>query len=190
MRCNVDTFFFDNSIPDEDESMSPQQSTGPRVSPQQWVNIHPTHRERLDVDQTYNVEVTVAFNHHLLARLNKEKKLTDFLILRCMNGNDLFATVSCVYKPTIIGFSLRALSTLNESDVSFEKCDQSELVDSVENKISVFEKNAEKLFKSKLKDISAVHQKAAAIRMMGEFNFLNNLRLSNSFLADFLKNKF
>jgi hypothetical protein len=162
----VDAFFFDNSRPAESSS---------KHSSQQWINIHPTRKERLEPNATYSLALTTAFNYRLLGRLNTTRKLDDFLILRSLNGNDLFISLNCVYKPTIIGVSLRALSTLNKperggggEEVSFEKCNQVELIGSVEIKIDAYEKRMDELFREKLKECSSRLQKEHIEKIMSK----------------------
>jgi phosphatidylinositol-bisphosphatase len=144
-RSNVDVFFYLD-----------QNSSNNTNSPKQWVKIHPNHKERLKPGETYTVELTTCFNYSHLTILNKKKQLDDFLILRCLNGNDLFVTLSCNYKPTIIGFSLKALSTL--VGLSFDSCNQDVLIDSIETQIIKHEEDCDLLFRQTMKQMSIESQ--------------------------------
>lgn len=112
----------------------------------QWVNVSPHQQEIFEPGSEYIVELRTSFNYTILERIIKQRKLEDYLIVRCLNGNDLFAVVTCTYKPTIIGFSIKGLSTLGANS-SIETCDQKEFIDSIENEIGEFEKNLDTKFK-------------------------------------------
>lgn len=130
----------------------------------QWVKINPLHKERVDSGKSYNIELTTNFSNNILKRFNQNQRIEDFIIIRCLNGNDVFFTVSCDYKRTIIGFSLKSLSTLNSSknkddndlkkEISFDDCNKTELIETTEKEIESFETKTNELWSSTLKKIS------------------------------------
>ncbi|CAF0886229.1 unnamed protein product [Brachionus calyciflorus] len=142
-RSNVDIIFYENL-----------QEIACKPNTNQWVSFMPQHKERLEPNTEYKVELRTSFNYKMLPKLIKLKKLDDFLIVRCLNGNDSFATITCEYKPTIIGFSLKGLSTLKDS---FEDTD-SKLLEDLENKIKNYEIKMDEEFKTNLTNTSNMHQ--------------------------------
>ena len=169
-RSNVDLFFYDNKL----QNTTSTTGSAASHSEQQWVSLRPVHKAKLEPGATYTVEVTTTFGHCVLERLNKTRKLDDFLIVRCLNGNDLFVTLNCSYKPTIIGISLKALTTLGGcgAEVSFEACDQTELIEVVESRIELFEKSVNARFREQLILSSAHFQKERLARELSGFIFL------------------
>jgi hypothetical protein len=154
-KSNVDVIFYDANKKDKvDDNVAEETAARDpievhrRVSKahelSQWINIFPQRKERVEPGSSFSIELTTCFSPRILARFNKERFVEDFLIVRCLNGNDSFATISCNYKPTIIGISLKALSTLNE--VSFEKCDQKTLIEVIESQINEYERDLDELF--------------------------------------------
>ena len=123
--------------------------------PHQWVAINPQHKEKIQPSQTFKIEVTTCFNNqHILKKLNRNRQVQDFLIVRCLNGNDIFFTIKCNYKPTIIGFSLKALSTLSTQENTFDKCDIVNLMDAVELEVHNFESNLNIIWLTTMKNLS------------------------------------
>lgn len=172
-KSNVDIIFHDsikkerdNDIMDgnSNNSMLVHRQVSKLHELSQWVAIFPQHKERVEPGASFTAEVSTCFNPKILSRFNKERLIEDFLIVRCLNGNDKFATISCNYKPTIMGISLRALTTLNETNESFEKCDQHRLIHEIEHEIDEFEKNLNTLFSLNIKNFSNVIQRENATR--------------------------
>lgn len=130
-RCNVDILFYENN---------PDLKT---KSTDSWVTFVPQHKERLEPGKDYKIEIRTCFSPKLLAKLMGQKKMEDFLIVRCLNGNDSFATVTCHYQPTLIGASLKALSTIEDS---FQNTDLDHL-ENLEKKIKFNETKVDKDFK-------------------------------------------
>ena len=127
-RSNVDILFYENN---------PDLKT---KNVDSWVTFMPQHKERLEPGKDYTVEIRTCFSPKLLSKLNVQKKMEDFLIVRCLNGNDSFATVTCQYQPTLIGASLKALSTIKES---FENTDLDQF-QKLEEKIKFYEIKVDK----------------------------------------------
>ena len=138
-RSNVNILFYE--VP----------SSQSAVTPSCWLTIHPQTKERLEPGASYNVELSTCFSAapNVLRHLNRAKKLEDFLIVKCVNGNDVFVTASCTYKPTFIGWSLKCLSQISDG-ASFNATDQSVLADVVEAEIDRFERELDEIFKSRL----------------------------------------
>ena len=123
--------------------------------PHQWLAINPQHKEKIQPSQSFKIEVTTCFNNQQsLKKLNRNRQVQDFLIVRCLNGNDIFFTIKCNYKPTIIGFSLKALSTLGSQMDTFDKCDIANLMDVVELEIQNFENNLNIIWLTTMKNLS------------------------------------
>lgn len=148
-RSNVSILFYDPTQAHGDAAQTTPTSSG-------WLTIHPQTKDRLEPGASYTLELSTCFNASRLPHLNRSKKLEDFLILKCLNGNDVFITISCSYKPTVIGYSLKCLSQLNGS---FDAADQTQLTEHVEDKIEKFESDLDELFKSRLRSVSADIQK-------------------------------
>lgn len=177
--CNTEILYHDPlSKPLEDSHDDMTHLTNSLIRPRQvnqWVNIFPQYKERISPNSTFMIELSTAFNYDLLPKLNQNRIIEDFLIIKCLGGNHIFASLICIYKPTIIGVSLKALSTLKDS---FEKCDQSQLITKVEGDINKIEKEIDSLFKSNLVYFTQQFQKENVERMLmldsSEYN-LNNL---------------
>jgi hypothetical protein len=172
-KSNVDIIFHDSVKKErEDDIMDSNSNNSMLVHRQvsklhelsQWVAIFPQHKERVEPGASFIAEISTCFNPKILSRFNKERIIEDFLIVRCLNGNDKFATISCNYKPTIMGISIRGLTTLNETNESFEKCEQDKLIHEIENNIEEFEKNLNILFSLNIKNFSNVIQRENAAR--------------------------
>lgn len=160
-RANVVLFFYDN-----DEISG--KSSSSKSSDKNWISMMPTHREKLEPGGSFEVDLAINFRIQQLARLNKNKNLDDFLILRCLNGNDLFVTLSCVYVPSIIGISLKALSTLNQAGQTFGNCDQTNLIEQVETRIDSYEKRIDEMFKEQLRVNTVTVQKEQVDKMLSK----------------------
>jgi hypothetical protein len=169
----------------------------------QWIKINPQHLERIGPSSRNRIELTTDFNQNMLERFNKKQRIEDFLIIRCLNGNDLFATISCTYKPTIIGLSLKGLSTLNkrnstncasdiqaqpneeEVGVAFENCNQKYFIETIESEVNKYEENMDSVWTAQLRHLSVEKEKLNALRMFGQSSFytdssdLNNNDKSN-----------
>lgn len=146
-RSNVNILFY--------EMAAPETNTTTRLPPC-WVSMHPQWKERVEPGSTYTVELSTCFSVPILRHINQVKKLEDFLIVKCLNGNDVFVTVSGIYKPTIIGWSLKCLSQLSGS---FEAADQKMLVEVIETEIDSFEAELDQNFTARLRINSAELQK-------------------------------
>ena len=119
------------------------------VKPSQWLEINPHVKERLGPGSNYKVELKTNLNYNNLKRLNKNPKVDDFLIISCLNGNDLFFTISMEYKRTVIGYSLKALSSL-EKKQPFYDANLIILSQDIESNIEEFENQLDKKFFEKL----------------------------------------
>jgi len=147
-------FYEPSSIKDNNtESRDIKIKQSSKVKPSQWVEINPHVKERLGPGSEYRVELKTNLSYNNLKRLNKNPKVDDFLIISCLNGNDLFFTVSLEYKRTIIGYSLKALSTLKK-DQSLYDANLNALSQDIESKIEEFENLLDRLFFEKLIFIS------------------------------------
>ena len=142
-------------------------------NPCQWISIFPQHKERVDTASHFSVQLTTSFSPHLLARLNRKPQVDDFLIVRCLNGNDSFATIGCKYKPSIIGFSLKALATL-DAQTTFEQCDREHLVERFERDIAAFEQQLGLLVSNFVRDYSNQLQKFNAEKLLAEVSSGNS----------------
>ena len=154
-RTNINILFYSPLIKlDDDENHKTEENKFlSSHKPYQWVQINPQCKERIEPGASYNVELRTNFNCHILKRLNNELKIDDFLIVKCLGGNDLFVTITSEYEPTIIGFSLKSLSTLvpnsyspnsnlmTTQDIPFIESDLKFLISRVEKEIEEFEKN-------------------------------------------------
>ncbi len=146
--------------------------------PSQWVNIFPQHKERVATASDFSVQLTTNFASQHLARLNRiPHRMDDFLIVRCLNGNDSFATINCVYKPSIIGFSLKALATL---DTSFEHSDREQL-ERVEHDIDAFERQLGSHVTTYVRDYSNQLQKFNVEKLgLGDVDKSTRMKKSSS----------
>ena len=93
------------------------------------------------------------------------KHVEDFLVIKCVNGNHLFVSMSCTYKPTIMGFSCKALSTLSDTQ-SFEMCDQDSLCNKIEPDIREHELHADLCLSANLSELTRTNQLGKAMNMI------------------------
>ena len=113
-----------------------------------WITIHPQMKNRLESGASFNVELSTSFSR-CLRHVNRMRKLEDFLVVKCTNGNVVFVTVSCTYKPTIIGWSLECLSRrCKVTNLAFDSSDLSEIF---EPEIDKYERKMDEIFRDKLK---------------------------------------
>lgn len=99
----------------------------------EWIKLKRAKFDYLKPEQTFTFEVLNNFSNTNIARLNRQKHLDDILIVKCVNGNDLFVNVCCDYLPTIIGVSLKVLSVLDNDKPYIEY--ESEYIKNIENEI-------------------------------------------------------
>jgi phosphatidylinositol-bisphosphatase len=88
----------------------------------EWFKIKRTKIDILNPGQSFIIEITNYFSNTNIARLNSQRHLDDILIIKCLNGNDLFVNICCDYVPSIMGVSLKALSCL-DNDKAFKDCE-------------------------------------------------------------------
>ena len=161
-RCNVEILFHDPDATTP-ESQSSDSNYVMRRHPtkskttNQWVSIFPQYKEKIPPNTTYNIELTTCFTNLNLATINKRRTIEDFLVIKCVNGNHLFASLSCAYKPTILGFSLKCLTSLASSQ-SFELCDQESLVNVIEADIQEHELHVDLCLSTNRREVSRAHQ--------------------------------
>ncbi|RMZ94501.1 Type II inositol 1-4-5-trisphosphate 5 [Brachionus plicatilis] len=141
-RSNVDILFYENKPDAKTKFAAP------------WVTFMPQHKERLEPGKDYKIEIRTCFSPKLLPKLIGQKKLEDFLIVRCLNGNDSFATVTCDYQPTLIGVSLKALTTIKDT---FENVEL-EQFEKLEEKIKLYEEISDKIFKQNFESFLSNYQ--------------------------------
>lgn len=183
-RSNVDVQFYDPSttLPDKNNETdfsidTMNQRYQHKMS--QWCTIYPQHKERVEPGTSYKINVSTNLNYSNLIRLNKNQSVDDFLIVRCLNGNDVFVTISCEYRPSVIGFSLKTLSTLpkDKSFDSFEK--KNELIDEHETHLENFERNLDAIWLHSLKFLSTELEKKNAEKLFGSLES-NNVKSSKT----------
>lgn len=176
-RSNVDVQFYDPNLTSDkefdfttDELSSEIKNQNNRSNQQkmnQWCAINPRHKERIEPGASYKIEIITNFNINVLSRFNKNPMVDDFLILRCLNGNDIFVTLSVEYKPTIIGFSLKTLSAIGKS---FDQCNFKELMETHEVQLEKFESNINSMWLHSLKFLSAEMEKKKAEKLFENLN--------------------
>ena len=81
---------------------------------------------------------------------NTNKIYTFEFIPHFVSGNDIFVSLFCDYKPTIIGFSIKTLSTLAQKQC-FEEIDSKQLYEVHEAKLESYEKNMDAIWTHSLK---------------------------------------
>ncbi len=175
-KSNVDIQFYDKNLTTqtnatssfESEPLSQHQRTSQHKQ-SQWCSINPHHKERLEPNSCYKIQVTTNLNQHHLKRFNKEHNIDDFLIIRCLNGNDIFVTLNCEFTPSIIGFSLKTLSSLGNqaSAIAFKEPELKARIEEIELKIEKFEMNLNSMWLHSLKSLSSMFQIKDAERVFG-----------------------
>ena len=175
-KCNVEILFHDPEVVEAEHSTTSdttrssarnytmRRPNAKTRSSNQWVSIFPQYKEKIPPNTTYTIELATSFNYFNVGRINKHKSIEDFLVVKCINGNHVFASLSCTYKPTIIGYSLKGLSTLKPNE-SFELCDQENFVNVIETDIREHELHADLIFSTKRKEVTRENQ----INMASEF---------------------
>jgi hypothetical protein len=108
----------------------------------EWIKMNRTRIYLPKPGQIFVFEVSNNFSNTNIARLNRQKHLDDILIVKCINGNDLFVNVCCDYLPTIMGVSLKVLSFL-EIDKPYIEYD-SDFIKNIENEIYANESQIDK----------------------------------------------
>lgn len=179
-RSNVSVLFYDPSQLSANGSLDASNSLKSSSMPPRscWLSIYPQHKERLAAGASYTVELTTCFNSYTLRRLNRTKKLEDFLIVKCLNGNDAFVTASCTYRPTVIGFSLKCLSQIGSA---FDQADEGVLVDVIEDEIGKFEAQLDDKFKTKLRQNTAdKQQQQQQLHQQGSLDISSSLIILKS----------
>lgn len=162
-RCNVEILFHDPDAITLDHNTDASSNYVMRRHPiktktsNQWVSIFPQYKEKIPPNTTYNIELSTCFSNLNLTKLNKRKQIEDFLVIKCVNGNHLFASVSCTYKPTLLGFSLKCLTTLKENE-SLELCDQENLVNVIEADIHEHELHVDLCLSTNRREVTRTHQ--------------------------------
>lgn len=144
--------FYDPSSSSDLESNNLDVNRTSHTKPNQWIEINPQVKEKLAPGSEYKVELKTNLNSNNLKRLNKNAKLDDFLIISCLNGNDLFFTSSIQYIRTIIGYSLKGLATLSK-DEAFKNTDL-DLLNLKEAEIEEFELHLNELWLTNLRKIT------------------------------------
>ena len=99
----------------------------------EWFKIKRTKVDLIKQGQIFVFEVFNNFSNINIARLNRQRHLDDILIVKCLNGNDLFVNVCCQFVPSIMGISLKALSLL-EDNKPFTEYD-AEFIQNIEKKV-------------------------------------------------------
>lgn len=138
-RLNEDEISFINNHFSRDLSIN---SASLAVLFHHWFKIKPHRKDRLIPGQTFKFDVCTDFSQTNILRLNRLQHLDDFVIVKCINGNDVFVNVVCDYKPTLIGISLKALSLLDENS-SFNSYDTKHVKD-IEQQIMKIEESLDK----------------------------------------------
>jgi hypothetical protein len=133
-----------------------------------WIEINPKLKEKLAPGSNYKVEFKTDINYNNLKRLNKTSFCDDILIVSSLNGNELFHSISIDYKRTIIGFSLKSLSTLNKNQSFFDN----NLINNIEDKVSNYESELDIKWKQTYAKILTNNQK-----LMVMSHFINDKTL-------------
>jgi phosphatidylinositol-bisphosphatase len=125
-----------------DSTQSKSHSTSISTLYNQWFKVKPYKIDSFKSNSIMNIKITVDFNQYNLHRLNRRQHLEDILVIKCLGGNDLFVNIVCDYVPTIMGVSLKGLSTLTQS---FDKCNLAELFSQTEEHIKQTEMSVDTL---------------------------------------------
>ena len=60
----------------------------------EWFTINPKIKEKFTAGCNYNLQVSTNLNYYNLEKFNKSRKMVDdFLIVRCLNGNETMVSV-------------------------------------------------------------------------------------------------